>query len=210
FATLGEQRLDVPAPLLGVLEARVGRLAGGVPGLFVLAEPSRPLAHTTRPRVDLDDPRHGAVEELPVVRDDDEAAMAGAAGAPQAAQVRRSRGRGWARQGAARRPARGGSPPARRAPPRHRTATPAGGRARPAAPAPPLPGPHAPRDRRRRARRRGRARLRSAPRRRLPPPAPRPPSRAPAAPRPRRCAAPGTRGASRPSCDRAPAGGSRP
>ena len=137
----------------------VGRGARSIPRRLVLAEAARPLAHAPRAGLDLDDPRHRPVEELPVVRDDDEPAVAHVAGTARAARARRSRGRSSARRAAARRSARAGSPPARRGPPRRPRAPSSAGRATPGARARPRPRRPARRDRRRRARRSGRARL---------------------------------------------------
>ena len=69
-----QQRLHVPPPSLCVGEARVLPLPLERAPLGVLAPAAGPLADPVRPRVDLDDPRHDAVEERAVVRDDDEAA----------------------------------------------------------------------------------------------------------------------------------------
>ncbi len=66
---------ELATPLLRLLEGRPGGSPRLVPLLRVVAPAARELGHGRRPRVDLRDPRDGAVEERAVVRDDGEAAL---------------------------------------------------------------------------------------------------------------------------------------
>ena len=70
---LTQKHLGVAAPRLGVLEAPVLRRPGPVAGRLVLAPAARPFAQPPRSLLQLDDPRHRAVEEGAVVRDDNHA-----------------------------------------------------------------------------------------------------------------------------------------
>ena len=71
-AALVEQRRELLAALLRLLEPLVLAGAGGIARGGVLRPASRELAHAPAAVLDLGDARHRPVEERPVVRDDDE------------------------------------------------------------------------------------------------------------------------------------------